>query len=73
MNCGLSYIFPGSLAVVCFTDGALSLSVPPDEDRLRNKQRKELHRRGGSLPGQCQKFPYCFRYFCVIARDKILD
>ena len=37
----------------CFflSDGPLSLSLPPNEDRLRNKQRKELHRRRGSILG----------------------
>ena len=49
------FCFLDSVSVVVFfcflSDGPLSLSLPPNEDRLRNKQRKELHRRRGSLLG----------------------
>ena len=50
----LSVCFLDSVSVVFFfflSDGPLSLSLPPNEDRLRNKQREELHRRRGSLLG----------------------
>ena len=64
--CVFSCISQYSLSFVCFTDGSLSLSVPPDEDRVRNKQRKELHRRRGPLLGQCKKFPPVFLiFFCL--------
>ena len=57
--------FPGLTTLVCFADGSLSLAVPPDEDRVRYKQRKELHRRRGSLLGQYRNSPYSFHTFVL--------
>ena len=46
------FLNSASVVVIFFlSDGPLSLSLPPNEDRLRNKQREELHRRRGSLLG----------------------